>query len=54
MTAHQQALADLANAQNHLTRALLIEPRDLAEIIELGENVRRAERRVGAIERGGR
>jgi hypothetical protein len=54
VTDKQSALAALAEAQNRLTRALLIEPRNVTEIIELADVARRAERRLVAIERVGR
>jgi hypothetical protein len=50
----KHASADLAAAQQHLSRLLLSDDRDMQEVIEAGENVRRAERRVVAIERGQR
>ena len=54
MTAvHQQALAALADAQQRLTELNLAADRDLPAIVEAGENARRAERRIAAIERGG-
>ena len=48
------ALADLAEAQDKLTRALLREPRNVTEIVELADLVRRAERAAAEAERGRR
>jgi hypothetical protein len=50
--ARHQAFADLAAAQNRLTRALLAESRNVTEIIELAECVRRLERQAAEAERG--
>jgi hypothetical protein len=52
--AHRAAIAALADTQTQLSRAMLTEPRDLPAIIEAADTVRRAERRVMAVERGQR
>jgi hypothetical protein len=50
--ARHRALADLAEAQQQLAKALLDEPRNVPEIIELAGVVRHLERQAAAVERG--